>query len=177
MPPPQPVTIYPNRLRLIGLFLAAAAFTAVGIYFARIPVHRGFANLLIALTSYFLVAFFGASAIYLGYRLVTRRPALIISEAGIIDRTSSLCVGLIPWGEIEALVPYTRLGQRFLGIEPINPESLIRRQPWFRRWLLALNRRLGFTPINILQATLPIDVGELAEQLARDYGVRIKRAV
>jgi hypothetical protein len=127
----------------------------------------------VLVAAYVGVPFFGACAIFAIIRLVRRRPAVEADANGITDRASAIGVGHLSWDEVDHIVVRGLRRQVFLGIVPRDVEGFLKRQPAVRRLLLRLNLAMGFPPVNIPQAGLPMRVAALADLLHERFGVRI----
>ena len=174
------ITIYPSIRKLLLLLMAFTIFTIGATIFVAGMVYLGVSggwSVLVAVTGALLgcvgVAYFGAIAVYLAYRLRVRQPVLVIDADGILHHWGPMPVGLIRWTEIESVASWN--GASFLGVMLRDREAFTRRQPRLRRWWLAL-KRWDVPPVGIEQAILPIDVHTLAGQIKRDYGVKFEGA-
>ncbi|MEW6208222.1 MAG: STM3941 family protein [Acidobacteriota bacterium] len=159
---------------MLGIAVGALTFVATGIYFAvdrqslRLPLW------VIVISSYIGVPFFGLGFIYACYRLFVPKPLLIINRDGIFDNASAVGAGMLRWEEIAEIFTYTFWGERFLGIIPINPETVMNRQSSIKRFLMKLNRGLKLAPINIPQPGLPMSVDEL-QSMIEEYRSRLNK--
>ena len=84
---------------------------------------------------------------------------------GIVDNASALSVGLLRWDEIAELYEYRYKNQVMLGIVPRNLDTLLMKQPAWKRRLLRANVWLGTAPVNIPQVILPMKVSELLREI------------
>jgi hypothetical protein len=95
--------------------------------------------------------------------LLRAGPRLIISDAGIEDRTNRL--GLIPWSEIASIEVRSISRQKFLSLSMHNPEPWVSRLPAMARWGMRANRALGFSEINLVISGLTTRPSEVAEHV------------
>jgi hypothetical protein len=110
-----------------------------------------------ALVSLFLAAFCGITSLLLIYRLILRKPALVLTHRGLIDGTSALSGGVGPvWGDEVAYVcifttpkGFLRPRYRYLEITPVDARTLLRRQPPIRRFLSRLFSPIPFVWLDI----------------------------
>jgi hypothetical protein len=97
-------------------------------------------------------------------KLLDKTPGLVFNEQGIIDNSSGVSAGLIPWEEI-ADIQIFKLNkvssQRFLSIFVHQAESYVCRGNKFQQFLNRQNTRLSGTPINISTNSLKINFDEL----------------
>lgn len=61
-------------------------------------------------------------------RLLMPKPAVVISDAGIFDNASAVGAGMLKWEEIADVFACDFMGQRWLGIIPMNEEVILGRQ-------------------------------------------------
>jgi hypothetical protein len=108
---------------------------------------------------------FSLGFIYLGYRLLKPKPALIINQEGIVDNTSVFGAGLIRWEEIESMFIYRVMDNAFLGIVPVNLEAVLDRQPPVKRFLFKMNKGMAQAPFAISGGGLPMSVEELLSRI------------
>lgn len=66
--------------------------------------------------------FFGLVCVVVIRKLVDNRPGLIIHRQGIVDNSSGVSAGLIPWGDIEDIEISQVMNQKFIMIIVNNPE-------------------------------------------------------
>src|SRR5207237_703519 len=93
-------------------------------------------------------------------------PGLIIDEQGIVDNSSGVSAGRIPWSEIKAFHVTTLQKQRFVTIEVQDPMKYVKRASFLKRQLVRLNARYFGGPIQISATTLKIDFDELLDILS-----------
>jgi hypothetical protein len=139
-------------------------FVSIGLLMANDPSPRrpgthfwGWASIL----------FFGLGIPLALRELLRTGPRLIISDAGIEDRTNQL--GLIPWAEIASIEVRAIGGQTILALSMHNPESWVSRLPARLRWGLRANRALGFSEINIAISGLTVKPAIVAEHVQRHF--------
>ena len=109
--------------------------------------------------------FFGLCGIYGGYKLFDTRPGLIIDDQGLIDNSSAVAVGRIPWDDIAALRLSVIAGQRLISILLTEPEKYASRGNLFGRMLNATSAKMTGSPINIASIAVRIDFDELVQVL------------
>lgn len=153
--------IYPKKLKLLFLALGALVFILLGFYFARNRIALGLPLWVIVVSSYVGIPFFGLCLAYTTYRLFIPKPAVIISDEGIFDNASAVGAGMIRWEEVADVFAYDFVGQRMLGIIPVNEEEVLGRQSRIKRVVARMNRGIATAPFNISQSALPISVDEL----------------
>ena len=155
------VAIYPKKLKLLTIALGALLFVIFGFYLAQNRVAMELALWKIIITSYVGIPFFGLCLVYAIYRLLMPKPAVVISDEGIFDNASAVGAGMLRWEEIADVFAYDFMGQRMLGIIPVNEEVVLGRQSRLKRVMAKMNKGIAEAPFNIPQNVLPISVDEL----------------
>lgn len=81
------------------------------------------------------------------YRVLVRKPSVVVTDDGILDRCSLIAggLGLIRWHEIAAIYPFEwKEGASFLVVEPADPPAVRgRRGPLARLFLRAITLNLS----------------------------------
>lgn len=154
----QRLEIQLSRIKIALLLTGALAFVALGAWlFFRPP---GF-GLKAQLAGAAAVLFFGLCAVYAAIKFFDRKPGLVLDTLGIMDNSSAIAAGFIPWGDIVGF----RIGkverQRFLTILVVNPDAYLLRASPMRRALGRMNIGLTGSPLNISANALRIDFDEL----------------
>ena len=78
------------------------------------------------------------AAVYLIYRAVQDRPALVIGERGFTDHASLTGVGYVAWHEVAGI----RLDRVWLAVKLRDPRPMMARQPAWKRVLMRMNARV-----------------------------------
>jgi hypothetical protein len=142
------VVIRPGRVQL-KLLLICVAFVATGAFLiANGDIIAGTLG----------VVFFGlclVGFVILEGRRMLGRPVLVIDDEGYLDRSSLVAPGRVAWSEVSRVRIESVTGQRFLAVEPKDPEAIMARATRMRRWLMRLNRGMGFEVLNIAEMMLP----------------------
>ena len=167
---PERLVIYPSRWKTAAVFAGGLVFVAIGVAIGWFRREMGVDWVSVVIASYLGVPFFGACTAYALYRLVVRRPALVLDAAGLHDNASAIGVGFLAWDEVRAVVAYkTSFSHWVLGVVPADLEAVLARQGRFKRALLRMQINWERAPINIPQGMLPVRVQELAERIVSDY--------
>lgn len=74
------------------------------------------------------VLFFGFAIFYYSKKLASNKPGLIIDDDGIIDNSSAVSAGRIPWTDIINITTAKVFRQEFLVLIVANPNEYIGRQ-------------------------------------------------
>ena len=168
------IVIYPHRGKLLLVLLGAVAFVAIGVFFLwyrDVSIIGRIEMILVGVAS---ILFFGLVALYVVYRLVWRRPALIIGPEGIVDRASVIGVGRLSWSEVAYIEAYRFREQPMLGVYPRDLEAMLARLPGWHRRVIRLNLALGCAPVNLPQVTLPGTTDDLARLIASRFDVEVR---
>jgi uncharacterized membrane protein YuzA (DUF378 family) len=142
-----------SKSRLALMLIGAIIFVALGIWFLTdafgsntllgnriIKVAVGLAGVL----------FFSWVGYFISKKLFDGRPALIISDQGIVDQSSGTCAGFVSWAEVLEIKEVRISGQVFINLVVRDPEIYIERQEsTFRRRLMRANLKRFGTAIGI----------------------------
>jgi hypothetical protein len=124
---------------------------------------------------------FAGLGVIIGIRkLFDKKPGLVLNSAGIIDNSSGLSAGFIPWSDITGGEIYQIRRKKMLMIKVRNPEEFIRRGNVLRQALVRMNSKMSGSPIAITSSTLKIKFPELLarfQQYHRKYGQSMKASV
>jgi hypothetical protein len=126
------------------------------------------------------MVFFSLTGIVGIRKLFDKRPGLVLNSAGIIDNSSGLAAGFIPWSEITGAEIYEVHRQKMLIIKVRNPEEFIQRGNVLQRVMVKIGSKMSGSPIAITSNTLEIDFPELLstfEQYHQKYSQSMKASV
>jgi hypothetical protein len=119
------------------------------------------------------IVFFGACGVLGIRKLLDKRPGLVFNSAGVVDNSSGVSAGLIPWSEIVGAEVFEIHKQKMLIIKVRNPQKYIERGGMLKQALNKANYKMCGSPIAITSNTLKIDFFELLSlfhQYAQKYG-------
>ena len=148
---------------LSALMSAACIWLLLAFNFER--QHRYDPNELRGITIGGLV-FFAFCALYCIYKSLDQRPGLIVDAHGIVDNSSALAVGRIPWSEvlrieIVEVTPKHGARQRFVSIATSDFQKYLNRGNPLARLARRANLKLVDSAIIIGAGTLQLDFDEL----------------
>jgi len=103
--------------------------------------------------------------LYLCYRLVKPAPSIVVNEEGILDNASAFGAGLIRWEEIKSMFIYEFMGHKFLGIIPVDEQTILARQSPIKRSLFKMGSQGQPAPFAIPGTVLPMPVEELLAKI------------
>ncbi|MFD0710818.1 STM3941 family protein [Paenibacillus sp. GCM10027626] len=161
----QPLIIYPNVKKMVGLTIAALIFVVLGIIFVAVALtEQESAGALMAI-GIISILFFGACLLYFMYRLINKKPSLVIDEEGLTDNSSYIGGGRLLWTDIKEIKLYMFMGQQFIGIELNDNQSYLDRQSGLKKMLMGLNRSMVKAPVNIAQNSFAIPLDQLCSYM------------
>ncbi|MEY9096432.1 STM3941 family protein [Paenibacillus sp. RC84] len=166
---PNDLIIYPSTKKTIGLALAALVFVVLGVVFIGAGQSEEERSLGLVGIGGVSVVFFGACLVYLVYRLFNRKPSLIVNDEGIVDHSSAIGGGELRWADIEEIMLYDYMGQRFIGIRLHDTETYLARQSGFKKALMKANQGLVQATVNITQTAVKMPLEELYELMMEKW--------
>jgi hypothetical protein len=108
------------------------------------------------------ILFFGLGIFYFTYKLMDKKPGLVIDHSGITDNSSAVAVGHIPWSEITHIATANVMKQAFLIVIIKNPrEYVVKQTGFFKRKGMEYNLKNYGSPVSISATTLSCSIGEL----------------
>ena len=118
-----------SRTKMILMFLGSLIFVGLGIWFlvhppnVRNPIFGN--SIFVFIIGIAAILFFGAIAISVFRKFSDKKAGLIINQQGIIDNSSGVSAGLIPWGDIEDIRISQVMSQKFLMVIVRNPQDYL----------------------------------------------------
>jgi len=110
---------------------------------------------------------FGAAiAAYAIRKSFDTRPGLTLSAAGLVDNSSAVAAGFIPWAEVRGLDTMQIQSQRMLVVHVADPGKYIERGNAMKRALNRANASMCGSPIVISSNALQIPFDELRTEVA-----------
>lgn len=156
--------VFPKMGRMLMLALLSIVFVLLGvvcIVFSMGEDTPFWAGIIGAIT----VVFFGLCALYYVKELVIRKPALIISDEGIVDRSSFIGAGFVSWEDIQRIDFFKFNGQLFLSIFTHDKDLIIKRTSGIKRSLNRMNKGLLPSQVNIPAKNLACSLEKLTEEI------------
>ena len=161
------LVVYPSRVKLVLLALGALVFIVAGLWLGGVFGDLDLPLGLVVITTYIGVPFFGLCLVYILYRLVVRKPSLVVSEEGIVDNASATGAGPIGWDEVAEIQPTNVSGKPMLGIVPHDEEQILARQNLIKRSIMSINRNMTGFVILIPENALPMSIDDLLVEIKR----------
>ena len=156
-----------SKTKILLLIAGACCFVALGYWMlqmnsAEIESQRWFNSpLLVHGIGIVNIFFFGACGLFGLKKLVDKRPGLVLSPSGILDNSSGISVGFIPWSEISGFGVWGFKNEKTLVINVVNPQKYIDVGGPIRRKLNKINFKLVGSPIAISSNSLKVNFSEL----------------
>ncbi|BAQ11822.1 hypothetical protein OXB_3353 [Bacillus sp. OxB-1] len=166
------IEIYPKKGRMFMLSIFSLLFTLLGVLFLWISTEEG-SPFWLGIIGVITIAFFGLGGVYYVKELMIRKPAVMITDEGIIDRSSFIGAGLVKWEEIESVEFITMSGQLFLAIFTFDPNLIIDRSSGIKRILNKLNQGLLPSQVNIPAKNLACSPEELLDKIGHQWQLKL----
>lgn len=114
----------------------------------------------------FVAMLFGAAGVAYGIaKSRDRKPGLILNARGIVDNSSAVAAGFIPWSEVTGVETYRVSSQRMLVIRVSDPAKYVERGGAVKRSLNRANARMCGSPVVISSNALRIPFDELRREV------------
>lgn len=172
------ILIYPKKSKLIAIFLLSLVFVLIGLIFIIVgfEINIGIdiaiedsSPMIYGIIGTVCCVFFGICGAYILERIINKSPSIVLNSEGFVDNASAIGIGLIKWNEIKEFKIYEYMGQKFLGIELVDPKILLSRTSKVKRMLLNTNKKLGTSTINIPQNTVEIPLEKVYDEVMKFY--------
>jgi hypothetical protein len=161
MPPKDERAILLSKTKIVILMLGAWVFVALGIW--MLTWNKPTDQLIGGLS----VAFFGLCGLFGMWKLLDKKPGLILNSAVLVDNTSAVAAGMVPWSDISSLSLFEMKQQKMLMISVKDPQRYIERGNAMVRAAKRANHSLCGSPVVISSHALKIDFSELQSLLSQ----------
>jgi hypothetical protein len=159
-----------SKSKIVLIMLGAVAFVALGIALLLISVEKSPAKALyMQLAGAASILFFGLVFLFAVRKVFDTQPGLIVSSQGILDNSSGVAAGMIPWAEIQGFATTTVHSQRFLTILVAEPEKYVERGGFLKRVANRASLKYYGSPVQISANSLKIRFDDLAALVERRY--------
>ena len=163
------IVIPVSRKKLWLLLAGALAFTAAGVWMAIHPIELNQAryrnSTFNAIMGGLGAVFFGVCAWFIGRKIRTGEPGLIIDPSGFTDRSSATAVGWVPWSDVDHLSVINVHGRRLILVQVRNPSNYLSRASGLAKKAMEMNDRMYGSPVFISPAGLEISFDALMRLL------------
>jgi len=168
----------PLSKRKISLLLVAAiGFIFFGVLFIIMP--ESFTSqicrspVVIRITGFFGITFFGVISFFLIRKLFDNRVGLKIDQYGITDNTNGTSIGLIEWKDITGVKKIQVTSNKILMLQTNKPEKYIERATnLIAKQAMKANYKMYGSPISILAQSLKISFDELETLILHEFQKR-----
>ena len=155
-----------SKTKMMLSFFGSLIFAVLGIWFIINPPksnHFLFGNpIVIFIAGIASLIFFGIIAIIIFRKFSDKKPGLIINRNGIIDNSSGVSAGIIPWSDILEISIAQVMSQKFLMIIVKNPKEYLNKvKSPIKRNTMKMNYKTYGSPISISANSLATDFDDL----------------
>jgi hypothetical protein len=155
-----------NKSKIVLMLVGSLAFVAIGTWFIISPpqLHNPVLGnrIFLIIIGAISILFFGICAVFFLHKLQDPKPGLIIDENGLMDNSSGVAAGLIPWSDIQKFVVIEIHRQKIIMVFVKDPQHYIDKAGnGFKRKLVTMNFKLYGSPISISANSLKISHDEL----------------
>ena len=98
-------------------------------------------------------------------RLLVPERAVVITDLGFIDSASVAEAGMIRWDEIKSIHLRQWWWQSFICVQPRHLDRFLAIRPPWKQWVMQSFLQILDAPVAISGLSLPIDLGDLRQQL------------
>jgi len=164
-----------NKVKIIVLTLAAFALVVLGSWLLSMDTSTrdSQGKIISPIPAYgvgiVLVIFFGWCCFIGVKKLFDKSPGLIISSEGILDNSTGVAAGIIPWSEVVGIGEYEHKNQKFISIQVKDPEKYVNNGNALIRMANQANLNMCGTPVNISAKSLKISYHDLLAAITDYY--------
>jgi len=164
-----------SKVKIILITLGAITFVLLGVWFfsldaETIESQRRFNSpTLVYGIGFISIVFFGLCGLFGIKKIFDKSPGLVVSSDGILDNSSGISAGIIPWSEVVSIGEYQVQKQKFISIQVTDPEKYANNGNALKRMANRANIKICGTPINISANSLKINYRELLETITEYY--------
>ncbi|MBE0462093.1 MAG: STM3941 family protein [Halomonadaceae bacterium] len=172
---PEERVIELNKVKIILLTLGAFAFVLLGVWFLFMDIQtiesqRKFNSpTLVYGVGVVSIVFFGLCGLIGVKKLFDNSPGLIINSEGVLDNSSGVSAGMIPWDDIVSIGEYQIQKQKFISIQVKDAEIYANNGNALKRMANRANIKMCGTPVNISANSLKISYDDLLEIIDEYY--------
>lgn len=156
-----------SKTKILLLIAVACGFVVGGLWMfqlssAEIASQRRFNSpWLVHSIGMMSIVFFGLCGVFGVKKMFDKKPGLILSASGIVDNSSGVSAGFIPWSEIVGFDIFEVQRQKMLIVKVTHPERYIEVGGSMRRTFNRVNFKMCGSPIAITPNSLQIGFKEL----------------
>lgn len=109
--------------------------------------------------------FFGIIGVYFIKRNKKNREVLIADHNGIIDNSTMISFGFIPWKDINRVYVNNCLKQYFIELEIKDEQKYLKKISWWKRLVAAANKAMGHQIVCITLNATEADLGDTVSHM------------
>ncbi|MFD1706309.1 STM3941 family protein [Siminovitchia sediminis] len=151
-----------KKARMVLLAVISLVFAALGIFITAVPFNEPLLPMILGIV---VGIVFGLCFLYYICVLIKRKPAVVVTQEGIMDHSSFIGAGLVRWEEIEAIEFLSFPGQVYLGIFTLDRKLIIDRSNGMKKLFTRLNQGLLPSQVNIPLYNLACSAEELVQAI------------
>ena len=168
---PDETTIPLGRAKLFLLIVGSIAFVAIGFWMFNLPdaeIRPDHDPLFVHGIALLCMIFFGLCGLYAIRKLFDKRPGIRFTKEGIIDHSSGVAMGLIPWSDITGFKVHKMHSTRFLVVQLADPQKYVAKGSIVRQKVNQASMSMCGSPVTLNSNSLEISFDEL-EKLCETY--------
>lgn len=171
-----------SKVKIVLLILGAIVFVVLGAWLLSLDAEaiesqRKFSSpTLIYGIGIVSIVFFGLCGLVGIRKLFDKSPGLIVSAEGILDNSSGVSAGIIPWSEVVSIGEYQIQKQKFISVQVTDPNKYANNGNVLKRMANRANIKMCGTPVNISANSLKISYNELFETINEYYRNSLENA-
>ena len=166
-----------SKKKILLLILVSCAVVVLGGWLlsmddTTIQSHRR-SPIFVHSIGFLAITLFGLTGAFGIKKFFDKKPGLIFNRTGIVDNSSGVSAGLIPWSEIDGAEIFEMHKQMMLIIKVRDPQKYIVRGGRLKQMLNKANYKMCGSPIAVTSNTLKISFEELLslfKQYQQKYG-------
>jgi hypothetical protein len=153
-----------STVKLKAMMYACLGFVAAGAWFWTFPDRfPRYEPEVVAVVAALSAGFFSIAAAWAALKQRDPGPGLVIDAEGLIDRSSGVAAGRIPWRDITGFKVHEVHSQQFLAIMVKDPERYLARANPLVRPAVRINSVRYGSPIQISAVALAIEFDDLVK--------------
>ncbi|MEZ0183584.1 STM3941 family protein [Flavobacterium oncorhynchi] len=168
------IEIQLSKAKLVKLVFFSVLFLGASLWiliYQPKSNHFIFGNPYIMNTVSVLGILFGGMSLFFSIKKMgDKKPGIIIDTKGIIDNSSALSIGRIPWKDIDDIIERVDFNQKSIALIVKNPEEYIDKQTsFYKRRMMRANFKMSGSPIAISSNSLKTNLEELGNILTEKH--------
>lgn len=159
-----------SKKKMLLTFLGSCIFVFIGFWYFLIPSTNGFSelnsNIFLMIIGLLCIVFFGLVAATVLIKIFDSKAGLVIDNEGILDNSSGVSAGFVPWKDIEEIKLLQIGSQNILMIIVKDPKKYFENvnNP-IKKMMMKMNYKSYGSPISISSHSLKINFNQLQQIL------------